>query len=86
MRKRFLAIAAILAAYFLAYGATYSQRKPAGNMAYFVYSDGPSRDALCYRLFLPAYRVHQVLWRAFDRPFTRYNGDRPRPVFGAESL
>jgi len=67
-----------LAIYFLGYGL--APRQPAANMAFFVYSEDPKKDAFCYYLFLPAYRVHKQVFKWGDRSFTRYNTDRD-PVY-----
>jgi hypothetical protein len=75
--NRRLWAAALIAAYFLAFGLAVAQRRPAGNLAYWVYSESGGLDAFCARFFLPAYRLQQGVWRLAGLPFARHNGDRP---------
>lgn len=75
--RRTLAVVAALGLYWGAYQLM--PRKPAGNMAYFIYSESEGKDSLCYYFFLPAYRVHQAVLRALGRPLLRHNEDRPGP-------
>lgn len=51
-------------------------KKPAGNLAYFVYSEEPRADAFCYYLFLPAYKIEHQLSKSRGRSFIRHNEDR----------
>lgn len=58
-------------------GYVFAPKKPAGNLAYFVYSEEPRVDAFYRGFFLPAYKIDQALAQSRGRPFVRHNEDRP---------
>lgn len=62
----------MIAAYLGAYATAYACRTPAGNLAYFVWSDVRAVDRVLQTAFAPLYQLH---WRAFDGQ--RHNDDRP---------
>ncbi len=69
-----LFVAALL--YIAAYAVAWEQRRPAANMAYFVYSDNDTTDRICYRVFYPLDWLHR---RLFDSGKHRFDATPMRP-------
>ena len=88
LKKRILIVGLILIFLYVgSYAAFYIYRKPAGNLAYWVYLPGGNEteheeDAL-YHFYYPIYKIHRVLGAGrhdYDRGINYdaiYDGDEP---------
>ena len=82
---RGLAVAIVLISiYVLLYAVLYSNRKPAGNLAYWVYTgeDMPDEvERILYYVFYPLYFVHQRAFHVGPHTWDRPEWVMPPPDF-----